>query len=318
MPAIKPDRVLGDLYKLRTFGTYKTGVHRPTFSPDDIAARNWFAEQCTAAGLETSHRRHRQYFRQEQGDAAPRRCPARTWKARTTPAGSTAPLGCVYALEASRAIKEAGGDAGVDVVVFCDEEGHFGIFLGSRIVHRRCSRTSEIDKARNSHDGTPMRDALAKAGYAGPAARRDRAGALHGVLRGAYRAGRHARNRPSCASASSRRSSAIWQYWRHGDRRAEPRRHDLDDAPARRRARAGAAAARDRRALPGDLRAAHGVDDGTDHARPGQPQHHPGPRRDRCSSCATPIPRCSTRCMPSCSRWSTRPIARAAASSRST
>ena len=32
MPAIKPDRLLGDLYKLRTFGTYKTGVHRPTFS----------------------------------------------------------------------------------------------------------------------------------------------------------------------------------------------------------------------------------------------------------------------------------------------
>jgi hypothetical protein len=28
MPAIKPDRLLGDLYKLRTFGTFKTGVHR--------------------------------------------------------------------------------------------------------------------------------------------------------------------------------------------------------------------------------------------------------------------------------------------------
>src|SRR4051812_23045506 len=54
MPAIKPDRVLGDLYKLRSFGTYKTGVHRPTFSPQDIEARNWFAEQCTAAGLDTS------------------------------------------------------------------------------------------------------------------------------------------------------------------------------------------------------------------------------------------------------------------------
>ena len=54
MPAIKPDRVLADLYKLRSFGTYKTGVHRPTLSPDDIAARNWFAEQCTAAGLETT------------------------------------------------------------------------------------------------------------------------------------------------------------------------------------------------------------------------------------------------------------------------
>ena len=54
MPAIKPDRLLGDLYKLRTFGTFKTGVHRPTFSADDIASRAWFAEQCTAAGLETT------------------------------------------------------------------------------------------------------------------------------------------------------------------------------------------------------------------------------------------------------------------------
>src|SRR2546421_1230466 len=54
LPAIKPDRVLGDLYKLRTFGSYKTGVHRPTFSADDVAARNWFAAQCAAAGLETT------------------------------------------------------------------------------------------------------------------------------------------------------------------------------------------------------------------------------------------------------------------------
>ena len=54
MPAIKPDRLLGDLTKLRTFGTYKTDVHRPTFSPEDIASRAWFAEACTAAGLETS------------------------------------------------------------------------------------------------------------------------------------------------------------------------------------------------------------------------------------------------------------------------
>src|ERR1700742_2141717 len=54
MPAIKPDRLLGDLTKLRSFGTYKTGVHRPTYSADDTASRQWFAEQCTAAGLETT------------------------------------------------------------------------------------------------------------------------------------------------------------------------------------------------------------------------------------------------------------------------
>src|SRR5436305_15122122 len=54
LPAIKPDRLLADLHKLRTFGTYKTGVHRPTSSPEDIASRAWFAEQCTAGGLETT------------------------------------------------------------------------------------------------------------------------------------------------------------------------------------------------------------------------------------------------------------------------
>src|ERR1043165_10086830 len=53
MPTIKPDRLLGELYKLRSFGTYKTGVHRPTYSPEDVAARQWFADQCTAAGLDT-------------------------------------------------------------------------------------------------------------------------------------------------------------------------------------------------------------------------------------------------------------------------
>jgi hypothetical protein len=39
MANIKPQRVLSDLHALATFGTYKTGVHRPTLSASDIAAR---------------------------------------------------------------------------------------------------------------------------------------------------------------------------------------------------------------------------------------------------------------------------------------
>src|ERR1700752_237348 len=54
MPAIKPDRLLGDLYKLRAFGAFKTGVPRPTYSADDIESRAWFAEQCAAPGLDTT------------------------------------------------------------------------------------------------------------------------------------------------------------------------------------------------------------------------------------------------------------------------
>ena len=60
-------------------------------------------------------------------------------------------LGCVYALEAARAIAEdpATADLGVDVVVFCDEEGHFGSFLGSRSFVGLLDE-SEIDAARTS------------------------------------------------------------------------------------------------------------------------------------------------------------------------
>src|SRR5207249_11964240 len=75
------------------------------------------------------------------------------------------PLGCVYALEASRAISEdaATRDLGVDVVVFCDEEGHFGSFLGSRSFIGALEE-SEIDAASNRTTGASMREALKTAG----------------------------------------------------------------------------------------------------------------------------------------------------------
>jgi len=165
MPAIKPDRVLGDLYKLRTFGTYKTGVHRPTFSAEDIAARNWFAEQCTAAGLETTIDGIGNILGKSKASGA-KALSGSHLESQNHAGWLDGPLGCVYALEAARAIHEAGGDAGVDVVVFCDEEGHFGSFLGSKSF-TGLLKDGDIDAARNRHDGTPMRDALRVAGWNG-------------------------------------------------------------------------------------------------------------------------------------------------------
>src|SRR3954471_8874930 len=165
MPAIKPDRVLADLYKLRTFGTYKTGVHRSTYSADDIAARAWFAEQCTAAGLDTTIDGIGNIL--GKSPAAGRKALSGSHLESQNHAGwLDGPLGCVYALEASRAIKEAGGDAGVDVVAFCDEEGHFGSFLGSKSF-TGVLKDEDIDKAKNKNDGTPLRDAIKAAGWAG-------------------------------------------------------------------------------------------------------------------------------------------------------
>jgi N-carbamoyl-L-amino-acid hydrolase len=165
MPAIKPDRLLGDLYKLRSFGTYKTGVHRPTFSPQDVAARQWFADQCTAAGLDTTIDGIGNILGKSKAAGA-KALSGSHLESQNHAGWLDGALGCVYALEAARAIGEAGGDAGVDVVVFCDEEGHFGSFLGSRSFTGLLTEDL-IDKAKSKNDGTPMREAIERAGYAG-------------------------------------------------------------------------------------------------------------------------------------------------------
>jgi N-carbamoyl-L-amino-acid hydrolase len=165
MPAIKPTRLLADLTTLRTFGPYKTGVHRPTYSADDVAARAWFAEQCTAAALETTIDGIGNIL--GKSPARGRKALSGSHLESQNHAGwLDGALGCVYALEASRAIKEAGGDTGVDVVVFADEEGHFGSFLGSKSFTGLLSE-ADIDKAKDKTHGTPLREALQAAGYAG-------------------------------------------------------------------------------------------------------------------------------------------------------
>ena len=51
MPEINADRLLGDLYALRKIGEYKTGVHRPSLSPEDIESRHWLAGKLSEAGF---------------------------------------------------------------------------------------------------------------------------------------------------------------------------------------------------------------------------------------------------------------------------
>ena len=41
MPQIDTARFLADLHDLRKIGTFKTGVHRPTYSPEDMESRRW-------------------------------------------------------------------------------------------------------------------------------------------------------------------------------------------------------------------------------------------------------------------------------------
>src|SRR5437764_4344581 len=167
MPSINPDRVLGDLYELRKIGAYKTGVHRPTLSPDDIASRQWLADRMAQAGLDAKI------------DGIGNVIGFTRSTGRKMLAGShietqnhsgwlDGALGVIYALEVARALADdkVSADIGVDVAAFCDEEGHFGNFMGSRSFVGALTE-EDIDKARDRTTGTPMRDALAKAGYAG-------------------------------------------------------------------------------------------------------------------------------------------------------
>ena len=179
------------------------------FRPRTSRRGKWFAEQCTAAGLETTIDGIGNILGKSKAGGA-KALSGSHLESQNHAGWLDGPLGCVYALEASRAIKEAGGDAGVDVVVFCDEEGHFGSFLGSR------SRSPALLDGRGHRQGarTARRHADARCAregrLCGPPAPRDRARSA--TRRSSRRiSSRAIRSRAtSCASASSRRS------WRSG------------------------------------------------------------------------------------------------------
>jgi N-carbamoyl-L-amino-acid hydrolase len=79
------------------------------------------------------------------------------------------PLGVVYALEAARIISpDPNANGAVEVAAWCDEEGHFGSFLGSRS-YVGAVTDDDIDAARDRNSDRTMRDALREVGLAGRA-----------------------------------------------------------------------------------------------------------------------------------------------------
>ncbi len=167
MPDIDPQRLLGDLYALRKIGAYKTGVHRPTLSPEDVVSRQWLADRMTQAGLDAQIDGIANVFGKSR--AAGRKVLAGSHIESQNHAGwLDGALGVIYALEAARALRDdpSTRNVGVDVIAFCDEEGHFGSYLGSRSFIGDVTE-AEIDRARDRTHGRVMREALKEAGYAG-------------------------------------------------------------------------------------------------------------------------------------------------------
>jgi N-carbamoyl-L-amino-acid hydrolase len=161
-------RVLADLNALRAIGSYRTGVHKPTFSDPHMRSLEWLAARLPDAGLSaaidgignvlgTSDKRGVKLLAgshlESQNHAG--------WL--------DGPLGVIYALEAARVLNPDPGIVGaVEVASWCDEEGHFGSFLGSRS-YAGALTEADIDAARDRNSGRTMREALESVGLAGKA-----------------------------------------------------------------------------------------------------------------------------------------------------
>jgi beta-ureidopropionase / N-carbamoyl-L-amino-acid hydrolase len=166
MPRIDGARVIADLRRLAEFGRYETGVDRPTYSETDLASRHWLAEKYAEAGLDPLIDGIGNVFGRAKD--ANRRLLVGS-HSETQPKGGwlDGALGVVYALELARAFAADPDLAGlgIDCVAWADEEGHYANMLGSRSFTGRLAET-EIDEAHN-REGESLRDALARAGFAG-------------------------------------------------------------------------------------------------------------------------------------------------------
>ncbi|MFM9941675.1 MAG: Zn-dependent hydrolase [Hyphomicrobiaceae bacterium] len=167
MPVCNPKRVLADLTHLRSLGAYKTGVHRPSFSTAHVASLSWLEGELNKIG----HRTVIDGIGNVLGIAdvkGPKLLGGSHLESQNHAGWLDGPLGVVYALEAARAVKAdpAFADCAVDVGSWCDEEGHFGHFLGSRSAVGEVTEDI-IDAATDRTTGTSMREALKAAGFAG-------------------------------------------------------------------------------------------------------------------------------------------------------
>ena len=166
MPTIDGQRVVADLKRLADFGRYKTGVHRPTYSPVDVESRHWLAERLREAGLDTVIDGIGNVI--GRNPSAGRRLLVGS-HSETQPYGGwlDGSLGVIYGLELARAFAADPGCAGigVEVAAWADEEGHYGNFLGSRSFADALPE-DEIDRTRGRDNGTPLREALKRAGFA--------------------------------------------------------------------------------------------------------------------------------------------------------
>src|SRR5882672_736454 len=159
-------RVLADLNALRGIGAYKSGVHKPTFSEPHMTSLAWLAERLPEAGLAATIDGIGNVLG-TSAKAGPKLLAGSHLESQNYAGWLDGPLGVVYALEAARVLNSDPTVKGaVEVAAWCDEEGHFGSFLGSRSYVGGVTE-AEIDTARDRNSDRTMRQALQSVGLAG-------------------------------------------------------------------------------------------------------------------------------------------------------
>jgi N-carbamoyl-L-amino-acid hydrolase len=160
VPTVDTARFLEDLNTLRQIGRFKTGVHRPTFSPQDMESRRWLMQRMAEVGLEPSIDGIGNVFGRHPG-SGPHLLSGSHIESQNEAGWLDGALGVIGALALARS------GLPVDVCAFADEEGHFQIgFPGSRSLVGDLTE-QEMDSSRDRTTGTPLRDAIAEAGLAG-------------------------------------------------------------------------------------------------------------------------------------------------------
>ena len=159
-------RVLADLHALRGIGAYKTGAHKPTFSQAHMRSLEWLVQRLSEAGLTGAIDGIGNVIG-TSAKSGPKLLAGSHLESQNYAGWLDGPLGVVYALEAARVINpDLSTDGAVEVAAWCDEEGHFGSFLGSRSYVGGIAE-SDIDAARDRSSGRTMREALRDVGIEG-------------------------------------------------------------------------------------------------------------------------------------------------------